>query len=91
MLFLRELNKNYFSKSTDDISTKMCQVTNLHRFAPVFTLRRMNENSPITLLDKKFYTVQLGPREELPCGLNYIDWGIFIGVCNLPYEILRSK
>ena len=91
MLFLCKLSKNYSSKSTDDLRTKICQVMNLHRFAPVFTLIPMNEDSPMTLLDKKSYTVQLGPREELPCGLNYIDWGKIIGFCNLPYEILRSK
>ena len=88
--FLQELEKGYFSKSTDQLSLKMIQVMNLHRYSPVFLIKPTDNDKTINLRNRSTYSVQLGPRNNLPSGLNYIDWGNIIGFSALPQEILRS-
>ena len=71
MSYLSKLNI-FFSKTTDDLSTKMCQVMNLHCYAPVFTLRAMQEKLSTSFLDRILHAVQLGPHQELPYDVTYI-------------------
>ena len=89
--YLNELSRKYSSKTTNDLSRKICEVINLHHYSPVFTLRPTNTNCSMYLKDNESYSVQLGPQEPLPLGLTYIDWGNMIGFKALPQEIFQSS